>query len=409
MLSLLRKKKGSNNENSSTRIQTDGGGASRRAGERSSHINNESKKTAKTNQATATFRVKIPPNVRPNETFHVYVGTRLVKLKCPPNAFPGQSLSISVPKEDQSMRNNDSGLHSPNVTPINGSDPPAFDVTIPIHVRGGQQFPVTINGVDLMVTSPQNALPGMSVRIVPPKTKMKYKNKGKLFEVRVPHGVNPGKPFGLIANGIRISVKCPIDAQPGQTIRFYLPFRTTDDCESNSNFVVRTLNYDVDGWTRTLQISAMKFQWVRIQSDSNDFDDDDRRTNSIEQVIKELAYVTQISAGEELEFIPAQIGMVDSSVVSTRTGSVLANCTDLVAIQAKNFSDKVKSFRDLCKKIGHRGHSICIQVRREFLLEDSLEAVMSLNTEELQSVWRFQFMGEEGVDAVSNLFLFDLI
>ena len=62
----------------------------------------------------------------------------------------------------------------------------------------------------------------------------------------------------------------------------------------------------------------------------------------------------------------------------------------------------MNSFYDLCKQIGNHGRKarkICIQVRRDFLLEDSLEAVMSLNPMELKHVWRFQFIGEEGVDA----------
>ena len=84
----------------------------------------------------STFRVKIPPNVRPGEQFHVYAGDRLLKIKCPPGATPGRSIAISLPKKDQkiSKKTSKRNLHSPNVNPIPNTDPPAFMVTIPPHV-----------------------------------------------------------------------------------------------------------------------------------------------------------------------------------------------------------------------------------------------------------------------------------
>lgn len=96
---------------------------------------NSSDNVASKSQKT-TFRVKIPPNIRPGEQFHVYAGDRLLKIKCPPGATPGRSIAVSVPKEDQKINKKSSkrNLHSPNVNPIPNTDPPAFMVTIPPHV-----------------------------------------------------------------------------------------------------------------------------------------------------------------------------------------------------------------------------------------------------------------------------------
>ena len=250
-----------------------------------------------------------------------------------------------------------------------------------------------------MVTSPALASPGMSVRIVPPVTKPPTKqalaNKGQLFEVQVPQDVIPGESFALIANGIRISVKCPMNAVCGQTVRFHLPFKSHGS--SNRNGIVKVLNYDVDGWVRTLQVSDMKFQWLRVKKNTTE-----AKESSVKKKINQLAYITRISDIGELEFRPAQFGLVDSSVVSPHTGRTLVSCTDLVSIQSESFGDKVDTFYNLCKRIGNHGKmspKICIQVRREHLLQDSLEAIMSLDTLELKHVWRFQFLGEEGVDA----------
>ena len=367
--------------------------------ERNSRDDKSKKKKKKNKADTTTFRVKIPPHISPNESFHVYAGDRLLKIKCPPNAIPGQSIAISLPKEDEQMKSRRNDLHGPNVTPISDTYPPAYMVTIPELICGGQQFPVKIHGHLLMVTCPANALPGMAVRIVPPSRpppRNRHRHsakKGQLFEVEVPNHVMPGTTFALIADGIRISVKCPMDASPGQTVRFHLPFKTRNSEGDLSNFIVKSLNYDVDGWTRTLQISEMKFQWFHIEKDNLE-------PTSVVEKIDKLAYVTQLS-DVDLEFIPAQHGRVNSSVWSPETGKILASCTDLVDIQTQSFSDKITSFREICKKlsVARRGHSVCIQVRRDFLLEDSMQAIMCLDEADLQRVWRFQFLGEEGVDA----------
>jgi hypothetical protein len=40
-----------------------------------------------------------------------------------------------------------------------------------------------------------------------------------------------------------------------------------------------------------------------------------------------------------------------------------------------------------------------MNVRRDFLLEDSVDAVMSLSRKDLRKLWRFEFIGEMGIDA----------
>ena len=40
-----------------------------------------------------------------------------------------------------------------------------------------------------------------------------------------------------------------------------------------------------------------------------------------------------------------------------------------------------------------------MNVRRDHLLEDSVDAVMSLGRKDLRKLWRFEFIGEAGIDA----------
>ncbi len=108
-----------------------------------------------------------------------------------------------------------------------------------------------------MVTSPTHARSGMNVRVEPPKSQKnsrRDRKMGQKFEVQIPDHVRPGESFALLANGIRVMVECPKNAKGGQMVRFHLPFRT-------SGLDVKKLEYEVDGWARTLQVAQMKFQW----------------------------------------------------------------------------------------------------------------------------------------------------
>jgi len=173
----------------------------------------------------------------------------------------GQQFPVTITDGNANNNTNNSLLQdSPNVQPIqdgNQGGPTAYMVTIPDGIRGGQQFPVTIQGQQLMVTCPQNARPGMNVRIVPPPTSTDITSRTsmnsntsnhsnnnnnmsspplpireqdkttQLFEVEVPRGVLPGQPFALLAGGVRVLLTCPVNATSGQRIRFQLPLALT--------------------------------------------------------------------------------------------------------------------------------------------------------------------------------------
>mmetsp|Transcript_29959 Transcript_29959/g.69854 ORF Transcript_29959/g.69854 Transcript_29959/m.69854 type:complete len:563 (+) Transcript_29959:611-2299(+) len=51
----------------------------------------------------------------------------------------------------------------------------------------------------------------------------KQQPKQQTFEVRVPDSVQGGQSFDVLAGGVRVRVMCPIQARPGQRIRFRLP------------------------------------------------------------------------------------------------------------------------------------------------------------------------------------------
>jgi hypothetical protein len=376
------------------------------------------------------FRVTVPDNVSPGEDFQVHAGSRIVRVRCPPDSRPGQSLQISVPTDPTAgpsssgpARNPSIPPDSPNVRRIEDHDnrggPSAYMVTIPEGVRGGQQFPVVIQGMQLMVTCPQNARPGMSVRIVPPppaegtdltrgpgaprpESRPAKDDTTQMFEVEVPPGVQPGQPFALLAGGVRVLVTCPSNASPGQRIRFKLPLAITQKPKTTNEAAQIKLSYDKDGWQRTIRVSDMKFQWVRVD-DKGDID-----TNTRFHITKS-AYVRKLEfrPGDDprirdgiLTLVPASQAVVDSKIKSADNRD-LVTYSDIANAQVKTFEEKAQWFQDTCAQLcveWNEGH-MRMNVRRQFLLGDSIDAVMSLSRKDLRKLWRFEFIGEMGIDA----------
>lgn len=402
---------------------------------------------------STVFRVTIPDNVQPGEEFQVYAGSRIVRVKCPPDARAGQALQITVPGEPAGPPGSGGGApggppgnggrappptpptggggpppDSPNVLRIPDSNPPAYMVTIPFGIGTGQQFPVWIQGQQLMVTCPPNAGPGKSVRIIPPPppteltrgpsqdsamggSASSHRNRPKdresttqLFEVAVPKGVQPGAPFALLAGGVRVLVTCPPNAGPGQKIRFKLPLELTQrpKMEDTSAMNQIKLKYDKDGWTRTVRATDLKFQWVRMD-DKGDIDLSRRFDMDKSAYVRRLEFRPgndpRIRTGV-LSLVPATESVADSKIKAA-DGRDLVTYSDLAQAQVKKLDDKTQWFQDTCAQLCveyMEGH-MRMNVRRAFLLGDSVDAVMSLSRKDLRKLWRFEFIGEMGIDA----------
>jgi hypothetical protein len=436
---------------------------------------------------TTVFKVSVPEGVRPGQEFQVYAGTRIVRVKCPLNSTPGQTLSITVPRDpnapmpssdkqkgaangpqhlklgsddQQNMQQQQQQQQyeppdlpcSPGVTRMKepGNGPPAFQVEIPVGVRGGTQFPVVIQGQNLMVTCPPNARPGNKVRIVPPPlpppppppplppsisnnhSSSSYHNpnhpnqrpgssgggpqdaaaaaaeKTQLFEVTVPQNVHPGQAFALLAGGVRVQVTCPLNATAGSKIRFKLPLALTQKPKHQTEAAAQRLSYDKDGWTRTVRVSDMKLQWVRMD-DGGNLDNYSMSLTNNKFDTEKSAYVRRLEFREGsdsrirdgiLTLVPANQGIVDSRIRGDK-GEDLVTYSEIAQAQGKGFEDKAKWFQEKCSQLSvtwNEGH-MRMNVRREHLLEDSVDAVMSLSRKDLRKLWRFEFIGEAGIDA----------
>lgn len=364
------------------------------------------------------FRVTVPAGVRPGSEFSVHAGSRRVRVKCPPTTRPGQSLQITLPPEaitnqtllqiatltapdDESVGGGYAQM-SKEVAQVNrtavdsGGTAQTFLVTIPPNVYPGMQFTVTLEGQRFMVTCPPNASPNMKVRIVPP-TKPEEPEaapKTQVFEVVVPPNAKPGQPFTLMANGQRVLVTCPMNVVPGQKIRFQLPVQ-----HMVGNI---KLSYEGNhGWNRTIRVQDLKFQWVRTENDQVVFDESEIDFNA-SAFVRKFTYLEGNDARmrtAKIDFVPAHEAAVDSKLM--HGDKTLISYADISDMQEKTLDEKTKWFEKLCEQLTgewDNGH-IKILVRRSSLLQDSVDAVMSLSREDLRKRWRFEFSGEPGIDA----------
>mmetsp|Transcript_18118 Transcript_18118/g.55195 ORF Transcript_18118/g.55195 Transcript_18118/m.55195 type:complete len:375 (-) Transcript_18118:625-1749(-) len=221
----------------------------------------------------------------------------------------------------------------------------------------------------------------------------------QMFEVNVPQGVRPGQAFALIANGQRVMVTCPANARPGQKIRFQLPIKlSSDEIQSIK------LNYQKDGWIRCLS-TDLSFHWVRSEQG-----DDDTQASSRDLLwgFERIAFVRELrssspsgtsKAAHSLQLVPAKDAALSTVVPAINNGTSLAQ--ELSRYAAMPFQHKEAWFRQQIAKLQvpwEDGH-IKINVRRENLLEDSMEATESITQADMRKIFRFEFISEPGVDA----------
>ncbi|KAJ1453253.1 hypothetical protein M885DRAFT_485770 [Pelagophyceae sp. CCMP2097] len=356
----------------------------------------------------AQFYVTVPAGIRPGQEFPVIANGQQLMVRCPPGIRPGERIVVSAPRSSQGTQ--------------------AYMATVPHGVRSGEQFPVLVNNQQLMVTCPPGVRPGMQVRIMVPHSRRGSGTGGtapgpspapgaapgaassasagaggaaspfgnQMFEVNVPQGVRPGQAFALIANGQRVMVTCPANARPGQKIRFQLPIKlSSDEIESIK------LNYEKDGWTRCLS-TDLSFRWVRTEVTGAVEPPPGTKVWQYEKVayVRELKGPPPGTKGQyTLDLLEAQEAALSTVVPAINSGTSLAQ--ELSRYAAMPFQHKEAWFRQQVAKLQvpwEDGH-IKINVRRENLLEDSMEATESIAQADMRKIFRFEFIGEPGVDA----------
>eukprot|EP01035_Chromulina_nebulosa_P020157 gene20157-26170_t len=327
------------------------------------------------------FYVTIPRGVRPGQHFAVLVNGQQMMVRCPEDNRPGDRLIVTAPRQQAQQ----------------------YVVTVPTNVRPGQQFRVMINNQEVMVTCPRGVRPGQRVTFqLPQQDRAPATSPNhQMFEVIVPEGVKPGQPFALIANNQRVMVTCPPNVKSGQKIRFQLPIQL-----SQQQLEAIRVNYDKDGWMRCLG-QDLKFHWVYNKSDLTKKEENIRIENSrlanktyIDFDVDSVAYVRELlpksSTSLDIKFITATEYSLETSVKGTSVSYQEINSVATLPFQQK--VDWLKNQFSALRVPWEEGH-IKIRVRREALLHDAMDAIESIEVQDIKKVFRYEFIGEPALDA----------
>jgi hypothetical protein len=294
-------------------------------------------------------------------------------VRCPPDAQYGDRIVVSAPNP----RNSET-----------------FTAAVPKGVNPGEQFVVVVRNKQFLVTCPPGVGEGMNVKVLVPKlqeTVPKFPLGQAKFQVVIPAGVHPGEAFALIANNHKFILTCPQRAMPGEKIEFMVPISLPSD-----EIMAVKLVYEKRGWTRCLN-TDLTFTWLH-QEAAGQGSGGARLTR---EKMESRAFVRQITKeldsllGLHVELVPASESKL-STIVDGQTMAM-----ELAKHVNATFQTKEAWFRGEVSRLQipwQEGH-IRINVRRANLLVDAMEAFESVKREDLRKTFRFEFMGEPGIDA----------
>ena len=162
------------------------------------------------------------------------------------------------------------------------------------------------------------------------------------------------------------------------------------------------LNYQKDGWIRCLS-TDLTFHWVRSEGE---VDSEQEAKKKLEWAFEQTAFVRELrtltvgtstsKATHSLQLVPAKDAALSTVVPAINNGTSLAQ--ELSRYAAMPFQHKEAWFRQQIAKLQvpwEDGH-IKINVRRENLLEDSMEATESITQADMRKIFRFEFIAEPG-------------
>ncbi|CAB9523958.1 Probable E3 ubiquitin-protein ligase hulA [Seminavis robusta] len=282
-------------------------------------------------------RVAIPEGTAPGSTFTATVGTHTVQAQCPSNTTAGNFVRVMVPGEPITRQT------FLKVAPLTTTT--TRNNTAPTHDR-------------------------------PPKIK-----------VSIPTHVQPGMTFQANSRGERYSIVCPNKIPRNRRVKVVPLLQEHHGHHMEATNSVSCYTAD--------QVYSGQFAFVRrivIQHGR------DKRlpTGSLS-----LVPVTATASAPTVTLLNSQ------GHPWLQRPEDKAEPNGLHDIKNKPLQEKMQWFQSVvgvsCSKVEDptttNSRHVKLVIRRDHLVEDSIRAVMSLGTEQLQQPWKIQFVHEPGVDS----------
>ena len=391
------------------------------------------------------YVVTIPQGIGPGQNFAVMLNGQRHIFQCPPNARAGSRVHLSIPSSGPQGIGGNNGLNSvggmrthgsagshlarrnsSGIMPNQNSTQQRYRVVVPQGVRPGHNFAVVVNGQRMIVTCPQNTHAGQTIEIVVggannhrnmSSRDLRFSNQPPVnrtqrYRVRVPNGVRSGQRFRINVAGRLYEVVCPANASSGQLLELELPAVTQESLLADSGNKLDKFLADEkkktnggkgkDDFRRELKDG--KVVWVAeakaVGSDTND------GTGSDDVVVASATavgggLVRQLSKNGTLSLVKASEAEMDMKIHSWQ-GVIELDGQQLIEASAQPLSKKIGFFWGVLSSRMNvpwdQGH-VKIEIRRQAMLEDSLNAFQKLRGQDFHKIFRFKFVGEEGLDA----------
>ena len=387
------------------------------------------------------YVVTIPQGVNPGQNFAVMLNGQRHIFRCPPNASAGSRVHLSIPTggNNSQPNNNSSGTNlmrhgtsnqPPTRAPTGGQQ--RYRVVIPQGVRPGHNFAVVVNGQRMVVTCPPNAHAGQTIEIVVGGAQNNHHNmssrdlgftnqnigqpavnRTQRYRVRVPSGVRAGQRFRINVAGRLYEVVCPPNANAGQLLELELPAMTQEGLLADSGdkldqFLAQEKKKGggkggKDDFRRELKDG--KVVWVAEATAIDGKDGGEGGLKSDLVVASATAVggglVRQLSENGTISLVRASEAEMDMKIHSWQ-GVIELDGQQLITASAQPLSKKIGFFWGILSSRMNvpweQGH-VKIEIRRQSMLEDSLNAFQKLRGQDFHKIFRFKFVGEEGLDA----------
>jgi hypothetical protein len=333
----------------------------------------------KTQGAPRHYRVIIPIGTEPGSDFTAVVGQQEIQATCPLTSQPGNYVRVTVPGDPiirqrflkvgsltTPQETNPQTLTAFPVLHKKGS----FKVWVPPRVQPGMTFVATIKRKQYSITCPENVPRNRKIRV------------SLVAEEENPMSSQIAKRCGDLPT-------CPNPCEELDTSI------TADSSEDETEDVVlrqQQLKYhDGGGWIRRLRPWDGKWEWVR-----NDNNDDENNSQAYCRRLQLLQSKDSRLPTGTLCLVPVEESLAESILEQEDS-----HANTISSVQTQPLEEKTEWFRSFCQQVSaiHVNKSIKIVVRREHLLEDSVQAVLSLSPEQLQQPWKFEFVHEPAVDS----------
>jgi hypothetical protein len=338
------------------------------------------------------YRIVIPDDARPGEEFEVMAGNFRVRARFPLNSLPGQFCLI-IPH-----------IRCISFTSVESKQgPPTFVANIPHKegFRSGAFLRLTVQGKPFHVRCPYDASPKAKIYILQP---LDYNEASDSFRVYTPKAYRPKKDFIFLLTHEEVSVCRCTTLRPGQIEKLLAPI---DFKERNS----RRMPYDQYGWKRKYSVDHNGDEVIEWDGGSVWVPSIHEGCGNYLRFFDDASYVRQLNGDtstaaidnhtvtqeKNLQLVPTKDASFASHVMGEnditvrgrlKQEKVAVTALDISYARNKSFEDKVVWFQRQCNLLHIQSEQGDVRVRllRGHMLEDSIVAIMSLNSHDLRKM-----------------------